>query len=221
VSEATDRAFAAALTFSLAREGCDLAKGDTGYVNNPRDPGGATNYGIIERVYHEFRQRNGLERRPVKEIEYSEVELIYRRNYWRDAKCEEIAEARPKLALCHFDWAVNGGTGRARLYLQAALGVTVDSIIGPATLEAAKECDEVAVCDRYLDLRAAHYRVRVANPDADEQMAKLVAAGLEKVAPTPNATQVEFLAGWLARCRWVARETGVTIAQSYAKPVAA
>ncbi len=97
-----------------------------GYVNDPRDPGGETKYGISARAYPNVNIR-GL----TLEI----AKTIYRADYWARGYCNEMPGP---LALLHFDSAVNNGVGQAARFLQQALGVKVDGDIGPATLAALK-----------------------------------------------------------------------------------
>lgn len=88
-----------------------------------------------------------------------EVQEIYRDNYWVRAGCEGLP---PKLALCHFDWAVNHGVVGAVKTLQRIVGTTSDGIVGPATvnavINAVKTKGEIAVCRAYCDERERLYR---------------------------------------------------------------
>jgi len=183
-----------ALAFVLAREGCDLAHGDTGYVNNANDPGGATNYGITQETYNRARAAAGESVQSVRDISYDEVGTIYRRDYWNAAHCQDFADPHPKLALVHFDCAVNMGLHQAALCLQRALGVTVDGIVGPETIAAAIGCAEAETVSAYLVDRARIYRQIVEGRPAS----------------------AVFLKGWLARLRWCARAAGVPIDPSFA-----
>jgi hypothetical protein len=94
--------FQRALAVTLRFEG--------GYSNHPNDPGGATNYGIIQRTYDGWRKSKSLEPRDVRQIDHEEVETIYRDRFWRRAKCDDHPYP---VALCLFDWSVNSGTGVA------------------------------------------------------------------------------------------------------------
>jgi lysozyme family protein len=58
-----------ALQFTLKWEG--------GYTNHPKDPGGATNFGIIQVRYDEYRKFKGLRLNPVKNITVAEYIEIY------------------------------------------------------------------------------------------------------------------------------------------------
>ena len=65
--------FEQALKFVLEREG--------GYVNNPNDPGGATNKGITQSTYYNWLKAKGLPNKSVKLITDAEVKEIYYKNY--------------------------------------------------------------------------------------------------------------------------------------------
>jgi lysozyme family protein len=65
-----------------------------------------------------------------------------------------------------FDAAVNSGRRRAALWLQQALGVTADGVIGPQTLRAARGAnDRAAVISRACELRLAFLRILDTWPD--------------------------------------------------------
>ena len=63
----------------------------------------------------------------------TETGAIYRARYWDAVAGDELPEG---LDLAVFDFAVNSGPVRAVAYLQAALGVAQDGIVGPVTLGA-------------------------------------------------------------------------------------
>lgn len=127
-----------ALALMLAHEG--------GYVNHPKDPGGATNRGVTQRVYDGFRKLKGVPAQSVKNIHDIEVEAIYKRNYWQLVRGDELPAG---LDYAVFDFGVNSGVSRAIKFLQAGLGFDpcdVDGIIGDRTLgkvyEAANKNEE-------------------------------------------------------------------------------
>jgi lysozyme family protein len=141
----TTNGFARALPRVLAHEG--------GYVNDPHDPGGATNRGITFRVYDAYRTRKGLPTRDVRNISPAEVSEIYRLQYWDAVKGDELP---PGLDYVLFDGAVNSGPAQSIKWLQRALGsVAVDGQIGQATLAAVMAHGRPAdlvdrICDRRL-----------------------------------------------------------------------
>ncbi len=132
-----------------------------GYSNDPYDPGGPTNFGITLKVYakwHGLRlgaSNHATLKARLKNIQASEVAAIYRKNYWRQASCEDFS---PGLALMHFDCAVNQGVSRAIRFLQQAVGTDVDGEIGPLTRAAAAGMSEQRAVDAYADIRRNHYR---------------------------------------------------------------
>lgn len=93
--------FDRSITFVLKQEG--------GYVNDPRDTGGETNYGISKRAYP------GLD---IKTLTVVEATEIYRRDYWQRAGCDAMDWP---LCLVVFDTAVNMGVGRAQDFNARAL----------------------------------------------------------------------------------------------------
>jgi uncharacterized protein (TIGR02594 family) len=127
-----------------------------GYTDHPDDPGGPTNKGVTLAEYATFLgKRLNDETRPglvlrLKVIPDVDVEAIYRRNYWGPASCDDLPEP---LAIYLFDTAVLHGVPKAIKYLQEALGVKVDGVIGPKTIAAAKGSNLAAVLPRYRDIR--------------------------------------------------------------------
>ena len=99
-----------------------------GYVNDPRDPGGETNWGITKRTA----QANGYTGN-MKTMTRQQAYEIYYRAFWLRYNCEQMPDA---VAYQFFDAAVNHGFGNASRMLQRAVGVLDDGIIGKYSLEA-------------------------------------------------------------------------------------
>jgi lysozyme family protein len=125
-----------------------------GFVDNPDDPGGATNQGVTQAVYDRWRTEHGVPAQSVRLILPNEVAAIYQTEYWLPAHCNVLT---PPLDAVVFDCAVNSGEGRAIRTLQAALGLADDGIWGPTTQAAALTCDPVATAGKFLDLRDNFY----------------------------------------------------------------
>jgi lysozyme family protein len=104
-----------------------------GYVCDPQDPGGATNRGITQAVYDDWRQNRNLEKQDVKLLSPAETCAIYKKLYWDAVSGDELPSG---VDYCTFDFAVNSGVARAVRYLQRAAGVAPDGQIGPVTLSA-------------------------------------------------------------------------------------
>lgn len=123
-----DKNFEQSLAWVLQSEG--------GYVDDPEDPGGATNKGVTQAVYDTWRQAHNLPTQNVRDISDGEVEAIYRNRYWDAVSGDNLPSG---LDYATFDFAVNSGVKRAATYLQNILGVTPDGHIGPVTCQAASE----------------------------------------------------------------------------------
>jgi lysozyme family protein len=100
-----------------------------GYVNDPKDPGGETNFGIAKRSHPDVDIKN-LTKEGAKEI-YKEV-------YWDKNKVESLPE---ELWHIYFDMCVNQGKSRAVKIIQRAVNgkggsLTVDGGMGPMTIAA-------------------------------------------------------------------------------------
>lgn len=157
--------FADALRFVLAREG--------GYVNDPVDPGGPTNYGVTQRVYDAYRADHGLPVRPVRDIGMDEVAHIYDARYWDAVRGDDLLALDGNVALQVFDMAVNAGVSRASKLLQRALHVTPeDGILGPATMRELRGADLPTLRDKYLAEREIFYRALVAQKPALDKFLK-------------------------------------------------
>jgi lysozyme family protein len=134
----------------------ETLKWEGGWFNHPRDPGGPTMKGVIQRVYDGWRDSQGLHRRSVREIEHHELLDIYRRNYWDQVRGDELPIG---IDMAVFDFAVNSGPGRAAKYLQRVLKMNrVDGHIGPATIGAAGKADASDVVERLMADRRTFIR---------------------------------------------------------------
>ena len=111
-----------------------------GYVNHPRDPGGATNQGITQATYNAYRNSMGDSTRSVRDITGGEVRTIYKRLYWNKVKGSFLPAGVDHVVM---DAGVNSGPKRAAKWLQRAVGTTTDGMIGTATLLACKKDNAV------------------------------------------------------------------------------
>ncbi len=124
--------FSACLSVVLAHEG--------GFVDHPRDPGGATKYGITRATLGEALGRPAS-RADVKSLDLRQAEAIYRERYWLPLQADHLPVG---LDLAVFDYCVNSGQRRAVTGLQRAVGVPPDGLIGPRTLAGARAADRRA-----------------------------------------------------------------------------
>ncbi len=110
-----------------------------GYVNHPRDPGGATKYGVTQRTLE--KARGMLEGLPgaVRDLSCEGVSRIFYAFYYLPAGCAALPYP---LRLAHFDGAVHCGVHQGGRLLQRSLNrlglgepLKVDGLVGPRTLE--------------------------------------------------------------------------------------
>jgi lysozyme family protein len=143
-----------------------LLKHEGDFSAHKSDPGGKTRYGITEAVARRVGYRGDM-----RELPLDLAKRIYREDYWNAVRAEQLP---PAVRYAVFDAAVNSGPAQSVRWLQRALGVTDDGVIGPQTLSAANQ----------------------ANPDA--LRARLVAQRLRFM--TNLDTFGDFGRGWTRRC---------------------
>ena len=117
--------FGPCVDFTFTQEG--------GFVDNPDDPGGATNLGITLNTLEAWEHAN-LPVSAIRSLQRPLAEQIYHKNYWLKMSCGLLPGG---VDLMVFDSGINIGPGRAIEQLQDALMVDVDGQIGPMTLAAA------------------------------------------------------------------------------------
>jgi lysozyme family protein len=143
-------AFDTCLAFTLREEG--------GYVDDPADPGGATNMGITLATYREWSDNSDLGAAQVQDMTQRTARAIYRSSYWNPLRADALPAG---IDLSVFDMGVNSGIWRSARLLQRAIGFTgdeVDGCIGPETLGAAAKCDARSIVDDLAQRQAAFYR---------------------------------------------------------------
>ena len=117
-----------------------------GYVNDPKDLGGETKYGITKRFYPELN---------IKELTIEKAKQIYKQDYWDKNKVESLPQ---NLWHIYFDMCVNMGKRTAVKVLQRAAvnkgrDIEVDGGLGPMTIGALKGVE----LDRVRAFRVKYY----------------------------------------------------------------
>lgn len=125
------------------------------------DTGGATMKGVTQAVYDRWRDKHGVPRRSVKEIEDDELHAIYYQGYWVAAQCDKLPWP---VSMVHFDCAVNAGVKRAVKILQQAVGVPDDGVWGTKTQAAVRLADPVVLFNNLLWQRAEFYYALAQTP---------------------------------------------------------
>lgn len=123
------------MTFDQAFD--KLIDHEGGYVNDRRDPGGETKFGISKRSYPDLNIEN---------LTLDDAKRIYLRDYWQRARCDDLP---PMVAFQVFDTAVNSGIGQSIRFLQRAVGAADDGIVGPLTMNAVRRLDPEVVVARF------------------------------------------------------------------------
>jgi lysozyme family protein len=154
-----------------------LLEEEGGFSNHPADTGGATMYGVTQATYNAWRKSVGRKQQPVRSITKEEAFSLYKSMYWDEAGCDKLPFPINYMV---FDAAVNSGPGRAVKWLQEALRVKPDGVIGRKTLAALSEAVEAAdgvILYRIIDVRLVFL--------------------VDLIKRSPS--QIAFLKGWMRR----------------------
>lgn len=141
-----------------------------GYVNHPDDPGGETNWGITARTA----RANGYTG-SMRELTRRQAREIYRVAYWGRARADDYD---PAIGFQLFDAAVNHGIGNAIRFLQRAVGVADDGIVGPQTVAAINSMETTDVLARFNAERLDFYTRLSTWPSFGRGWARRVAENL-------------------------------------------
>jgi hypothetical protein len=148
-----------------------LLRFEGGYVDDPADPGGATNKGITMHTYERAAEPL-LGRPPTPEsfaaLSNEDAGTLYKRLYWDRAHADEFESQA--LADIVVDFCVNAGCATGIKLLQEVLNaagavpaLAVEGVMGPATLRALRSADPSDLLRRYRDGRIAYYNGLVAD----------------------------------------------------------
>jgi len=134
------------MNFDIAFD--DLIGNEGGYVNNPADPGGETNWGITAKVARE----NGYPG-PMRDMNRETAKAIYAKKYW----LPQFESLPYPVAFQIFDAAVNSGLAAAVRWLQQAVGTGGDGKFGPKTLAASLSADPLKTVILFNAARLEYY----------------------------------------------------------------
>ena len=150
-----------------------LIKNEGGYVNDPHDHGGETNWGVTKAAWSEYLGR-AINEGEMKALTREDVKPFYKKMYWDKCHCDELPSGLDYIV---FDFAVNAGTGQAAKFLQRAVGADADGVIGKNTLALIDATHIADMLEAFSNQKRDFYRAIVAR----------------------NPTQAKFLNGWLNR----------------------
>ncbi|PIL19000.1 hypothetical protein P775_16690 [Puniceibacterium antarcticum] len=141
-----------------------IKRWEGGFVNDPRDNGGATNMGITQATLADWRGRP-VSVEEVSALGRDEADAILRTNYYSRCRCAELPD---RVAMVLYNGAVLHGPKAATRFLQRAfngLGLQVDGAplvvdgdIGKNTMAAARQTDPAILAAAFMDVQEAHHR---------------------------------------------------------------
>ncbi len=119
---------------------CDMTLNtEKGFVNDPEDPGGATNFGITRDTLAQWRG-HPVTIDDVKNLTQKEAASIYFARYWKPLGCDTVGQL--SVAAVMFDAAVLFGIGVSALFAQKSVkesgypDVIIDGHIGDKSIAA-------------------------------------------------------------------------------------
>lgn len=164
-----------------------LISREGGYANHRHDKGGETNYGITQATARRHGYKGSM-----RDLPRTFAVKVYRLEYWEGPHFDELAMVSGKLAEYLFDYGVHSGPARAIADFQRCLNILnrggldydevhEDAVLGPMTLAAAY----------------AHIKRRgdalLLNAVASKRISRFMSIAEN------DATQLEFLPGWINR----------------------
>ncbi len=127
----------------------DIVVREGGFVNDPDDPGGATNFGVtihtMRRLNLDLDRDGDVDASDVRRLTKAQAIDIFIKHYFDRPRIADLpAAVQPSV----FDMYVNAG-GNAikilqRMLVQMGLAVAVDGALGPQTIDAAKAAYKTA-----------------------------------------------------------------------------
>ena len=126
-----------------------VLKAEGGYVDDPRDPGGATNLGVTLATWEQY-VGHAVDKDTIRSLGPMDVAPLYQSRFWNVARCDELPLG---VDYAVFDSAVNSGVSQAVKFIQRALNVTADGIIGAQTIAAASQREPSELIEQVCEER--------------------------------------------------------------------
>ncbi len=143
----------------------DILRREGGYVNDPDDPGGATNHGVtihtLQRLGLDLTGDGRVDIQDVRALSREQAIDIFVKEYFERPGLSRLPDA---LQASVFDMYVNAGSNAVRilqrLLVQMGYDVAVDGVMGPQTATAAHRAsrvDAASLRDAYGIARRSYY----------------------------------------------------------------
>lgn len=125
-----------------------------GFVNDPHDPGGATNKGITLATFRTVYGKNKTVS-DLKKMSLAQWEYIFQKYFWNKWKADNIKDQW--VAYLVVDWLWNSGSyGITKV--QKYLGLKVDGIVGEKTINKINSIDGKTLFIKLWKLRESFIR---------------------------------------------------------------
>ncbi|MCZ4259832.1 holin-associated N-acetylmuramidase [Limimaricola sp. G21655-S1] len=150
---------------SVEQIAAEIVAREGGYVDDPDDPGGATNYGVtigtLRRLGRDLDGDGVVTKADLKRLTAGQAADIFVEHYFRRPRIDALPES---LHASVFDMYVNSGANAVkilqRLLVAMRIPVAIDGIIGPQTIAAAAQAQAAApdhLADAYGIARRNYY----------------------------------------------------------------
>jgi lysozyme family protein len=165
-----------------------------GYTNDPRDPGGPTNWGITIFDARKYWKPNATAA-DVKAMKDEEAKAIYRAKYWDALACDELPAG---VDYAVFDYGVNSGVGRSGKVLRRCLNLPDDtSAVRDSVIAAASHANAArliaAICDERLRFLQSLKTWPVFGKGWGRRVAEVKAFSLQLAAGVPTRSPVSAM----------------------------
>lgn len=161
----------------VAREG--------GFVNDPDDPGGATNYGVtigtMRSLGLDLNRDGKVDVSDVRSLTRAQAQQIFVDHYFRKPRLAELPDA---LQASVFDMYVNAGANAVKilqkLVTRMGFAIGADGVVGPQTIAAVRDAAQAApdhLADAYGIARRNYYYALADQRPASRKYARTKAGG--------------------------------------------
>lgn len=175
-----------------------------GYTNDPRDPGGPTNFGVTIFDFRKYVNPKATAE-DVKAMTWAQAQIIYRARYWDALQCDRLPAGVDDSV---FDYGVNSGIGRAGRVLRQVLGLptndwhVTDEVIA-AALKGDAKTEIVGIDDERLRFLHSlktwdHFGPGWGKRVAEVKQFSLQLAAGPSLVPTPDANVQQAGKGMVA-----------------------